>query len=119
MSAKNTLPITEVRRRLFEITKDAKENGKYYTITENGKPTVVMMSIDEFESWKETLAVLHDFPNLMEDIKQAEKDIKAGRTIPLEQVLRERGFNKLAEKYEKRISVGISSKSKKRVTKHS
>lgn len=114
MSAKTTLPITEVRRRLFEITKAVRKPGVHYTITENGKPTVVIMSVDQYESWQETLSVLEDFPNLLEDIKDAEEDLKAGRTVPLEVVLREHGLNKLAEDYEKRISHRIAPKRKKR-----
>lgn len=113
MSAKTTLPITEVRKRLFEITKAVRKPGVHYTITENGRPTVVIMSVDEFESWQETISVLEDFPNLAEELKEAEENIKAGRTIPFEQVLREHGLNKLAEDYEKRISNRIPSKRKK------
>lgn len=119
MNAKTTLPITEVRRRLFEITKAVRKPGVHYTITENGKPTVVIMSVDEFESWQETLELLQDFPNIVEDLKEAEKDIKAGRTIPYEQVLRELGYNKLAEDYEKRVFGRIPTKRQKGSGKNS
>lgn len=115
MSAKTTLPITEVRKRLFEITKAVRKPGVHYTITENGRPTVVIMSIDEFESWQETLDVIKEMPDLMKDIKRAERDFKAGKTIGYDQLLRNWGYDKLADDYLKKISTSNPKTSSKRV----
>lgn len=113
MSAKTTLPITEVRRRLFEITKAVRKPGVHYTITENGKPTVVIMSVDEFESWKETLDVIREMPTIFEDIKQAEKDYQNGNYITFDEYLKKRGFSSTAKKYAKKISTNSSTKGSK------
>jgi len=114
MKANTTFPITEVRRRIFEIAKEARKPGKYFTITENGKPTVVIMSVDEFESWQETMDVIREMPDLMKDIKRAEKDFKDKKTISFETVLRDWGYHKLADDYVTKISNSDRKKSSKR-----
>ena len=45
-------------------------------ITRNGRPAAVLVSPEEFESWKETLAVRRD-PALMKEIKRGLKALKA------------------------------------------
>lgn len=84
MNSKNTLPTSEARKNIFSITKNVQIPSTYYTLTENGKPKAVILSIKEFESWQETLEVLKDFPNLKKDIADAHKDIKKGKTISLQ-----------------------------------
>jgi prevent-host-death family protein len=71
MTIKNTLSISEARKKIFKIAEETQKPGNYYTFTENGRPKVVLMSAEEFESWQETLEVMRDFPNLKEDIKEA------------------------------------------------
>lgn len=77
MNTKNTISISEARKNIFEIANDVQSPSNIYTLTENGRPKVVLMSADEFESWKETLEVTSDFPNLKQDIKKFEKDFKS------------------------------------------
>lgn len=103
MHSSTTLPISEARKRIFEIARDLKKSGKHYTLTENGKPTIVLMSVEDFESWQETLNVIEEMPTLLEDIKQAEKDFKAGRYITIEDYLKKRGDGALAKKYAKKV----------------
>ncbi|OGC82030.1 MAG: hypothetical protein A2788_00640 [Candidatus Abawacabacteria bacterium RIFCSPHIGHO2_01_FULL_46_8] len=79
MSHKNTLSISEARKRIFEIAKQVQHPNIIYTITEKGSPKVVMMSADEFESWLETLEVFKDFPDLEKDIAKHKQAIKSGK----------------------------------------
>ena len=44
-------------------------------ITKNGRPAAVLVSSNEFDSWKETLAIRSD-PTLMKEIKQGLKALK-------------------------------------------
>ena len=37
------------------------------------------MSAEEFESWKETVEVAEEIPELKDDIAKIEKDIKSGK----------------------------------------
>jgi len=44
-----------------------------------------MMSVAEFEGWQETLEIMSD-KGLVARLKQAKKDLKAGKGIPWEKV---------------------------------
>lgn len=92
MSAKHTLPISEARRKIFAITDDVQKPGRYYTLTENGRPKAVILSAEEFESFIETVEVLAEFPDLDADIAAAERAAADGKTISLEDLLVKQGF---------------------------
>lgn len=83
-----TLPITEARQKLPTLVNRTKRLMDQYIITVNGKPTSVLMSIDEFESWQETNAILAD-KGLMKAIKEGEKDVEKGRVYDWEDVKKE------------------------------
>ncbi|PIR72354.1 MAG: hypothetical protein COU42_01680 [Candidatus Nealsonbacteria bacterium CG10_big_fil_rev_8_21_14_0_10_36_24] len=92
MDTKTTLPISEARKKIFKIAKMVQKPSIRYTLTEKGRPKVVLMSADEFESWQETLEAIRDFPNLEKDIKKAEKEHRKGDYLFLEDVLAKEGF---------------------------
>lgn len=71
------LPISKVRRDIFGVT-DAARDGAYITITEHGEAKAVLMSAEEFDSWKETLAVTHEFPDIERDLASARRAIQSG-----------------------------------------
>lgn len=83
-----TLPISEARENLPTIVNRANKLLDEYIITVNGKPAAVIMSAQEYESWKETNEILAD-SKLMKSIRQGEKDIKEGRYITFEQLKKE------------------------------
>lgn len=99
-----TLSISEARKDIFKIADNVQKTGRYYTLTDRGAPKVVLMSADEFESWKETLEVQRMFPDLAEDIKEAEKDFKRGDYITLDEVLAKEGYV-VADKSKKKYGV--------------
>lgn len=118
MDTSTTLSITEARKQLFNIADKANKMGRHYVITERGRPKVVILSAEEYESWQETIEVMREFPNLKKDMEQVEKDIKSGdyKKYPtLEEVLMEHGYM-LADKARKNYHVAdkIRKKSKKR-----
>jgi len=102
-----TLPISEARKKIFDIAEDVQKPNIYYTLTDKGRPKAVILSADEFESWVETLEVMYDFPDLEKDIKQAEKEYKRGDYITLDDLLAKQGFIKAAKKVK---SNGVSSR---------
>lgn len=87
-----TLPITEARNKLPTLVDNAKKKLNEYVITVNGSPEAILMSIKEYESWKETMEILSD-PELMEAIREGEKDIKEGRVYNWEDVKKELGWD--------------------------
>ena len=92
MDTKTTLPISEARKKIFKIAEKVQKPATHYTLTEKGRPKVVLMSAEEFESWQETLEVMRDFPKLGKDVEKAEKEYKKGRYVTLEDVLSKEGF---------------------------
>ncbi len=108
MNMKNTITITEARRDIFNISAKVQKPGNYYTLTENGRPSVVLISAEEFESWQETLNVMKEFPNLKKDIAEAEHNYKTGNYVTLEELLAKEGYV-LADKSKRTYDVRNSN----------
>jgi prevent-host-death family protein len=58
-------------------------------ITKNGSPAAVLISPDEFENWKETIAVRSD-TTLMDEIRKGLKSLKSrkARLYTLDELVR-------------------------------
>ena len=76
----HTLPITKAREDLTKIVENARKKLDEYVITVNGSPAAVIISAEEYESWKETNEIMSD-PKLVKAIKQGEKEIKEGKVF--------------------------------------
>jgi prevent-host-death family protein len=75
----NTVSLKELRPELPKVI--ARIDGKLdrYVVTKRGKPVVVMLSIEDYESLMETLDILAD-PAAMAGIRKGEADIRKGKT---------------------------------------
>jgi prevent-host-death family protein len=78
IDSKTTISISEARKRIFEIADNVQAPNKVYTLTSDGKPKVVLMSAEEYESWLETMEVLSEFPDIKKDIKETEEAFNTG-----------------------------------------
>jgi len=108
METKTTLPISEARRKIFKIAEEVQKPSKYYTLTEKGKPKAVVMSAEEFESWQETLEVMHEFPDLKKDVREVDQAIKTGeykKWATLDDVMAKYGYI-LADKGKNKYGMG-------------
>lgn len=65
------MPITEVKARLAELVVQVETQRDRITITRNGKPAAILVSVGEWESVNETLDVLAD-PEALRDIKESD-----------------------------------------------
>jgi prevent-host-death family protein len=92
MDTQTIIPISEARKEIFKIADKVQRPAVSFVLTEKGRPKVVIMSANEFESWKETMEVANIFPNLSKDVEKAEREYKKGRGIKLEDVLLKEGF---------------------------
>jgi len=92
MDIKKVLPLTEARRNIFKIVADIEKDGSCYGLTERGRIKAVLMPADEFESWRETLAVMKEFPDLDKSIIEAKKDWKNKNYISLDHILAREGY---------------------------
>jgi len=91
MYMNNILPISQVRAQLPSLVEDSEALLKRTLITVKGKVKAVLMSAAELDSLESTLEILSD-PTTMEKLRQAEDDIKNGRTTSLEDLKKELNF---------------------------
>ncbi len=83
--------MSDLKSHLSEYADRAEREHEQFTITRNGRPAVVMVSADEWESLQETLFWLSQ-PGIHEDLAEAEADIAAGRTFDESQIRRSLGL---------------------------
>lgn len=81
--AEYTLPTTEARRRFLSLVKDAGDSFARYVITHRGRPEAVMMSIEEFEGWRETLEMAQS-PSWRRAMEQAAREERAAKRLTFE-----------------------------------
>jgi prevent-host-death family protein len=70
-----TLSLSEAKMKLSGLVDKVSKTDEEIVITKNGSPAAVLISPDEFESLKETIAVRGD-TSLMSDIKKGVKSLK-------------------------------------------
>jgi len=81
----SAMPANMARTNFYQLIEEAGEDMRQFTIVHRNSKPVIMMSVEEFEGWQETLEIISD-KRLVADIKQAEKELKAGKGIPWAQV---------------------------------
>jgi prevent-host-death family protein len=86
-----TLPLAEAKAKLSRLVDRVEKTDEEVLITRNGRPVAVLVSPDEYESWKETRAIKSNAA-LMREIRRGLRDLKRGRAkvYTLEQLFRER-----------------------------
>ena len=77
-----TLPLSEVKARLSELVDRVHSMDEEITITKHGRATAVIVSSDEFESWKETVAIQSD-RELMREIRKGLRALQSKKLKPL------------------------------------
>jgi len=69
-----TLSLSEAKMKLSALVDSVKDTDQEVVITKNGVPAAVLVSPDEFESWRETIAVRFD-PALMDEIRSGRNNV--------------------------------------------
>jgi len=70
-----TLSLSEAKMKLSGLIDLINASDEEVVITKNGRPAAVLVSPEEFENWKETIAVLSDSA-LMKEIESGLKALK-------------------------------------------
>jgi len=70
-----TLSLSEAKIKLSSLIDKVNSMDEEVIITKNGRPAAVLVSPDEFESWKETMLVRFD-PEFLKEIKKGIKALK-------------------------------------------
>ena len=74
------LSLSEAKMKLSELVEAVYSTDEEIIITKNGRPAAVLVSPEEFESWKETIEIASS-PDLMEEIKQGLVALKKKRKL--------------------------------------
>jgi antitoxin YefM len=73
-----TTSLADAKNRLSEIIQSVQETHERFVITKNGRPAVVLISVEDLESLEETLDILSD-PQLMPEIREADTEAARGQ----------------------------------------
>lgn len=79
MAISEQVPLGEVKNRLSEVVDRIERAHGRVIITKHGRPSAVIMNLEDLESLEETLAVLSN-PRMVKEIRQAQTEITAGKT---------------------------------------
>jgi len=73
-----TLSVSEAKMKLSSLIETVRTTDEELIITKNGRPAAVLVSPDEYASWRETQLIRSD-ADFMTEIKQGLKAIKEKR----------------------------------------
>jgi len=84
-----TLSLSEAKMKLSGLVQRVIDTDEEIVITKNGSPAAVLISPDEFESLKETVAVRYDAA-LVEEIRKGLRSLKGkeARLYTLDELFR-------------------------------
>ena len=72
------LPLADAKAKLSQLVAEVSSTDEEITITRNGRAAAVLVSHDEFESWKETSEILSD-PAFRAEIRRGIGELKRRR----------------------------------------
>ena len=78
-----TVTVTDAKARLSELVAAVATTHDHIEITRNGEPAAVLISADELDALRETIAILSD-PEAVAQIRQSQVDIAAGNLTDAE-----------------------------------
>ena len=70
-----TLSVSEAKMKLSSLVESVNATDEEVVITKNGRPVAVLVSPEEFESWRETISIKSD-SELMKEIKRGLATLK-------------------------------------------
>ncbi|MGH8923497.1 MAG: type II toxin-antitoxin system Phd/YefM family antitoxin [Acidimicrobiia bacterium] len=71
------LPLSEVKAKLSEIVDKVFNTQERVTVTGNGRPVAVLVSVDDLDAIEETMAILSD-PRVMKELREGQAALAAG-----------------------------------------
>jgi len=80
-----TVPAREFRTHLAELLDEVADRREHVTVTRRGRPTAVLVPVDEYQALEETAEILSD-ENTLAAIRRGLDDLAAADVVALEQV---------------------------------
>ena len=81
----HVLPLAEVKAKFSEMVDRVEQQHDRITVTRNGRPAAVLMSVDDLAALEDTLELLSD-PSAMAEIAQARREVVAGNTVSADEI---------------------------------
>ncbi len=82
------LSVTEAKKSFCELVRETGETFDRVVITREGRPAAVLIAYEDYEGLQETIDILSD-PKLAKRVEEGRRDIRAGRTVSLEELDRD------------------------------
>jgi antitoxin YefM len=79
------IPITEAKTRLLDLVRDLQAEDDIVAITKNGVPAAVLLSVEKFEGFLETIDILSD-EKAMTSLRRSLREARAGRWLRHDEV---------------------------------
>lgn len=80
-----TVPVRELRSRLADLLDEVANRREHVTITRHGRPSAVLVPVDEYVALEETAEILSD-EGTLEAIRHGLDDIVAEDVVTLDQL---------------------------------
>ena len=84
------ISVRKLRSNLAGVLKDVRTRMDRYVISKRGEPEAIIMCVDDYEGWLETLEIMSSKETL-DDIKKARKELEAGKYHTFGDVFGKRG----------------------------
>jgi len=81
----HTMGVRNLRPKLSKVLTEISEHMDRYIVTQRGKPTAIILSIDDFEGLLETAEIEQDRA-LVRRLRKAEKDLKQKKSRSLGEI---------------------------------
>lgn len=81
-SPSDQVSLADAKARLSEVVEGIETEHRRVVITKHGRPSVVVLAVEDLEALEDTLDVLSD-PNSMADLQEAAAARLTGETVEL------------------------------------
>jgi antitoxin YefM len=75
-----TLPLGEVKTHLSELVGRVRDHHERVTVTVHGRPSAVLVAVEDLERLEETLAILKD-ADTMARLAQSDAELARGESV--------------------------------------
>ncbi|KLL10298.1 prevent-host-death protein [Protofrankia sp. BMG5.30] len=79
------LPLGEVKARLFELVGRVHDHHERVTVTVHGRPSAILVAVEDLERLEETLAILSD-PLTMRQLAESDAELARGEIVTAEEL---------------------------------
>lgn len=79
------MPLAEVKSHLSELVGRVQEQHERVTVTVHGRPSAVLVAIEDLEALEETIAILRD-PTTMQRLADSDAELARGEVVSADQL---------------------------------